>query len=89
MSTLSKLIQEAKDLNIPSENCTKTKQELEKSIKGNIIKHKEITFDVDSPICINCLNELKIQPVINERGYYQKPIDDAVRSWSGMNSRKI
>ena len=38
------LLQKAKELNIPRQNCMKTKQELEKAMKDTFIVYKEITF---------------------------------------------
>ena len=40
--------------------------ELEKAIKGTIIKYKGIIFGVDSPICIKCMDEFKVQQIIND-----------------------
>ena len=37
----------------------KTKQELEKAIAETQRKYKDITFRNDTPICTECLNELK------------------------------
>ena len=51
MSTLSKFLQVAKELNIPCRNLTST-EDLKEAIKDTIMKHKEIIFDVDSSICI-------------------------------------
>ena len=48
--TLSKLLQEAKELNIPCRNCMKTKQELKITKKDNIDKYKEIISENDTPI---------------------------------------
>lgn len=42
-----------------------SKQELEKVIKGPIIKFKRILFEVDSPICIKYLDEPLKQQVIH------------------------
>ena len=51
MSTLSKFLQVAKELNIPCQNLTST-EDLKEAIKDTIMKYKEIIFDVDSSICI-------------------------------------
>ena len=48
----------AKMLNIPRRNCMKTRKELEETIKDTITKYKEIIFGVDSPVCMERLNEL-------------------------------
>ena len=42
--TKTGLLQKAKELNIPRQNCMKTKQELEKAMKDTFIVYKEITF---------------------------------------------
>ena len=42
--TKTALLQKAKELNIPRQNCMKTKQELEKAMKDTFIVYKEITF---------------------------------------------
>ena len=76
---VARLLEKAKELNIPRRNCMKTKQELEKTIKDTIVKYKEIIFGVDSPICIKCLDKLWKQQVIDEKVYDQKLMDDAVR----------
>ena len=55
MSILSKLLQEAKDLNIPSRNLM-SRVDLQKAIKDTFIKYKETIFGKDSPICTKCLN---------------------------------
>ena len=44
-----KLLEKAKKLNIPHQNCMKMEQELKKAIKGTIIKYEGIIFGVDSP----------------------------------------
>ena len=45
-------------LNTPRRNCMKTRKELEETIKDTITKYKEIIFGVDSPVCMERLNEL-------------------------------
>ena len=37
----------------------KTKEELEKAIKGTIAGYKEIIFGADSPVYMVCLDELQ------------------------------
>ena len=54
-----KLLQEAKELNIPRRNCMKMKQELEKTIVETQQKYKDIIFGIDTPICKERLKELK------------------------------
>ena len=55
----SSLLELAKKLNIPCQNCMKTTEELEEAIKGHITRHKEIIFGSDTPLCIVCLDELR------------------------------
>ena len=52
------LLELAKKLNIPHQNCMKTKKELEEAIKDTIKEYKEIIFGPNSPVCMACLNEL-------------------------------
>ena len=47
--TKTALLQKAKELNIPRQNCMKTKQELEKAMKDTFIVYKEITFSARYP----------------------------------------
>ena len=54
-------------------------EDLQKAIKGTIIKYKEIIFGVDTPVCTECLNELRKQQVINEVLYRKKLLGDTVR----------
>ena len=48
----------AKKLNIPLQNCMKTKEELEEVIKDTIKMYKKIIFSSDTPACMACLDEL-------------------------------
>ena len=73
------LLEKANELSTPRRNFMKTKQELGKANKDTIINYKEIIFDVDRPIFIKYLDELKMKKVINEKKYDKKLIDDAVR----------
>ena len=41
-------------------------------------RYREITFTVDSPICIKCLDVLKKHYVIDKKMYDQKLMDDVV-----------
>ena len=52
------LLKLAKKLNIPHQNCMKTKGELEEAIKGTIKGFKEIIFGLDTPVFMACLDEL-------------------------------
>ena len=56
-----------------------SREDLKRVIKDTIIKYKKITFGVDSPISIKCLDELRKQQVIDKKAYDQKLMDDAVR----------
>ena len=44
-----------------------SRENLQKAIKDTIIKYKEIIFGVDSPICIECLNEIRKEQVVDKR----------------------
>ena len=71
MSTLSKLLQAAEQLNIPHRNLM-LRENLKKAVKDTIIRYKKTIFDVDSPTCINCVHELRKQQIINKNVYDQK-----------------
>ena len=88
--TLSKLLQEAMDLNLP-QNYMKRKQELEKAIVETQHKYKDITCRNDTRICTECLNELKKQQVIDERMHNQKLIDNIVRKllWDSFQKKIV
>ena len=58
MSTLSKLLQGAKELNIPRRNFM-SKADPQKVIKDTIIKYEGHILGVDNPICIKRLDELE------------------------------
>ena len=55
------LLEYAKKLNIPRQNCVKIKEGLEEAIKDTIKGYKEIIFGSDTPICMACLDELRKQ----------------------------
>ena len=80
------LLELAKKLNIPRRNCIKTKEEIEEAIKDTITKYKEIIFGPNSPVCMECLNELRKQQVIDKKVYDQKLMDDTLRklAWDGF-----
>ena len=65
MITLTKLLSQAKYLNVSQWNVI-SQEDLQKAIKDTIMKYKEIIFGADTPICIESLNEIQIQQVINE-----------------------
>ena len=73
------LLEVAKKLNIPHQNCMKTKDELEEVIEGTITKYKEIIFGPDILVCMVCLEEPPKQQVIDKKVYGQKLMDDTVR----------
>ena len=62
--------------------------DLEKTIKDTIIKYRNISFGVDSPICIECLIKLQKQLVIDQSVHDQKLIKDAVRKLAWDRLRK-
>ena len=78
------MLEKAKELNIPRQNCMKSEEELEKAIKDTVIKYKEIIFGKDSPNCMECLDELRKQHVI-----YQKLMDDTIRKLASDGFQKM
>ena len=66
-------------LNIPRQNCIKTKEELEEAIKDIITMYKWIMFSSDNPTCMACLAELWKQQPINQKIYDQKLMEDTMR----------
>lgn len=72
------MLQEAKELNIPRRNLM-SRENLQKATKDIIIKCKEIIFGVDSPVSIECLNELRKQQEIYEIVHNQKHMNDTIR----------
>ena len=81
----------AKKLNIPRQNCMKTKKELEEAIKDTIKEYKEIIFGPNSPVCMACLNELWKKQVIDEQVYNQKLMEDTVRklAWDELQKNIV
>ena len=73
------LLELAKKLNIPCQNCMKTKEKLEEAIKGTITGYKEIIFGLGTPASMACLHELRKQQVIDEKVYDQKLMNDTVK----------
>ena len=73
------LLELAKKLNIPRQNCMKTKDELEETISSTIILYKDIIFGLDTPACIACLEGFWKQQVIDQKVYDQKLMDDTMR----------
>ena len=80
------LLELAKKLNIPHQNCMKTKEELEEAIKGTITRYKEIIFGSDTSTCMECLDELWKQQIIAQKIYDQNLIEDTMRklAWMGL-----
>ena len=56
--TLTKLLAQARKLNVPCRNVI-TRDDLQKAIRDIIMEYKEIIFGVDPPICRDFLNGLK------------------------------
>ena len=55
------------------------------AIKDNINKYIDIIFSVNSPICIERVNELRKQEVINEPKYKKTHLEDTVRKLAWDN----
>ena len=83
------MLEKAKELNIPRQNCMKSEEELEKAIKDTVIKYKEIIFGKDSPNCMECLDELRKQHVIDEKVFYLKLMDDTIRKLASDGFQKM
>ena len=77
------LLLKAKELNIPRQNLT-SREDLQKSSKDTIVKYKEITFGVDSVICIEWLNKLQKQQIIDEIVHRRKLMEDTVSTAQKM-----
>ena len=52
------LLEIAKKLNKPRQNCMKRKKQLEEAIKDTITTYKEIIFSSDTSTCIACQDEV-------------------------------
>lgn len=70
MSTISNLLQEAKDFSI-SHGTLMSKEDLNKSKRDTIFKDKNIILGVDSLKCIGFFNETQKQQVTYERVHNQ------------------
>ena len=81
----SSLLELAKKLNIPRQNCMKRKEELEESIKDTITRYKEIIFVSDIPPCMACLNE------VDQKIYDQKLMEDTKwkLAWEGLQKNVV
>ena len=79
------MLELAKKLNIPRQNCIKTKEELEEAIKDTITRYKEIIFSSDTSACMACLEKLRKQQIIDQV-YDKKLIEDTMRklAWEGL-----
>ena len=73
------LLERAKKLHIPRQNCMKTKEELEEAIKETITKYKEIIFDLDTPTCTACLDELQKKQIIDQKIFNQRLMEETKR----------
>ena len=73
------LLERAKKLHIPHQNCMKTKEELEEAIKETITKYKEIIFDLDTPTCTACLDELQKKQIIDQKIFNQRLMEETKR----------
>ena len=82
------LLELAKKLNIPRQNCMKTKQE---PIKDTITWYTEIIFGSDTPVCMGCLDEIRRQQVIDQKIYDQRLMDDTVRqlAWDELQKNIV
>ena len=87
----SSLLELAKRLNIPRQNCMKTKKELEEAIKDTINGYKEIMFGSDTPVCMTCLDELQKKQIIDQYVYDQRLMDDAIRklAWERLQKNVV
>ena len=85
------LLELAKKLNIPRQNCMKTKEELEEAIKDTITMYKEIIFGSDTPAHMPCLEERRKQQVIDQEIYDQKLTEDTVKkvAWEGLQKNIV
>ena len=85
MSKMS-LLEHAKKLNMPPQNCMKTKEELEEAIKDTIKVYKEIIFGSDTSFCMASIAELWKQQIIDQHVHDQNLMDDTIRklAWEGL-----
>ena len=80
MSTRKKLMEKAKNLNIPG-RCKMSSTELEQAIKETIQIYKDIIFD-SGIVCRGCLDELRKQEKIDKYAYNRMLMKDALRELS-------
>ena len=85
------LLELAKKLNIPRQNCMKTKEEIEEAIKDTVTRCKKIIFSSDTPTCMACLAELQKQQAIDLHVYDQKLMEDSMRklAWEGLRKNVV
>ena len=78
-------------MNIPRQNCIKTREKLEEAIKDTIKGYKEIIFGSDTPACMACLDELRKQQIIDQHVYDQRLMDDTIRklAWEGLQKNIV
>ena len=67
----------------------KTKQEFEKAIVDTQQQYKDIMLVNDTPICPECLNELKKHQVSNDKVHNRKLMENAIRKLTLDGLRKI
>ena len=91
MNKTTSLLELAKKLNIPRQNCMKTKEGLEEAIKDTITMYKEIIFGSDTLACVACLEELRKQQIIDQHVYDQRLMEDTVRklAWKGLQKNIV
>ena len=64
----------------------KAKEKLEEVLKDTITGYNEIIFGSDTPTCIERMDELRKQQVIDQKIYDQRLMDNTARkfSWEGL-----
>ena len=85
------LLELAKKLNIPRQNCMKTKEEIEEAIKDTVTRCKKIIFSSDTPTCMACLAKLQKQQAIDLHVKDQKLMEDSMRklAWEGLHKNIV
>ena len=85
------LLELAKKLNIPPQNCMKTRKELEETIKDLITVYNQIMFSSDTPHLYGVLALLRKQQVIDQHVYHQKLMEDTMRklTWEGLQKNRV
>ena len=84
-------LEHAKKLNIPRQNCIRTKEELDEAIQDTTTMYKEIIFSSGNPTCMARLDELRKQQAIHQKVYDQKLIEDTMRklAWEGLQKNIV